>query len=255
VLIAGWFLRPVWGWLVIMGLLAVFIMLVGHHIVGVWRGALIDQRNKVSLSQLQMALWTVLVIAGFLTVALYNVRTRQADPLKITVPPRLWALLGISSTSLVGSALIKQEKAKVTPEPNAAKRAMAHAAPHVAPGQIVPQGTQLVMAADPDAPDPADPALTQGVLTVNQSPDQSSWSDMFRAEEIGNATHLDLGKIQMFYFTILIVFAYAVAVGSLLAHASGKITDFPALGDGEVALLGISHAAYLTNKTVSRTPT
>jgi hypothetical protein len=254
-IIAGWFLPPVWGWLVTMGLLTVFIVLIGHHIVGLWRGALIDQRNKISLSRLQLALWTILVVAGFLAVALYNIRTRQADPLKITVPPRLWALLGISSTSLVGSALIKQEKAKVTPEPNAAKRALAQAAPDLAPAQIVPQRTQLVMAANPGVPEPSDPALTQGVLTVNQTPDQSSWSDVFRAEEIGNAAHLDLGKIQMLYFTILIVFAYAVALGSLLAHASGKITDFPALGDGEVALLGISHAAYLTNKTVPRTPT
>jgi hypothetical protein len=63
-----------------------------------------------------------------------------------------------------------------------------------------------------------------------------------------------MGKIQMFYFTLIIVFAYAAALGSLLVHPNGKIAGFPALGNDVVALLGISHATYLTTKAVTRTP-
>jgi hypothetical protein len=255
VLIAGWFLQPRWGWLAMMALLVAFIVLVGHHIAGQWRGALIDERNKVSLSRFQTVLWTVLIVAAFLAAALYNIRSGQTDPLKIALPLQLWALLGISLTSLAGSVLVKQEKQRRRPDLTNAKKTLEGALPGVGADSIAPLGgNQLVAAADPTNPTVNDPVVARGVLTVNETTAASSWSDMFRAEEVGNAGHLDLGKVQMFYFTLIIVFAYAAALGSLLAHPSGKITSFPALGDGATVLLGISHAAYLTTKAVSRTP-
>jgi hypothetical protein len=254
VLIAGWFLQPQWGWLVIMSLLATFIVLAGRRIVGPWRGAFVDERNKVSLSRFQTVVWTVLIVAAFLAAALHNIRSNQTDPLRIELPPQLWALLGISATSLVGSGLVKQEKAKRTPDLDNAKKSLA--ATGVPADAVAPApGNQLVAAADPAAPSLDDPVVARGTLTVNETPDASSWADMFQGEEVGNAGHLDLGKIQMFYFTLVIVLAYAAALGSLLARASGKVTSFPALSDGTVALLGISHATYLTTKAVTRTPT
>jgi hypothetical protein len=253
VLIAGWFLQPRWGWLVIMALLVAFIVLAGRRIVGRWRGAFIDERNKISLSRFQTVVWTVLIVAAFLAAALHNVQSNQTDPLQITLPPQLWALLGISVTSLLGAGLVKQEKTKRTPELANAKKTMA--ATGVQPDAVAPMpGNQLVAAADPAAPSLDDPVVARGTLTVNETPDASSWADMFQGEEVGNAGHLDLGKIQMFYFTLVIVLAYAAALGSLLAHASGKITGFPVLSDSIVALLGISHATYLTTKAVTRTP-
>jgi hypothetical protein len=253
VLIAGWFLQPRWGWLVIMALLVAFIVLAGRRIVGRWRGAFIDERNKISLSRFQTIVWTVLIVAAFLAAALHNVQSNQTDPLQITLPPQLWALLGISVTSLLGAGLVKQEKTKRTPELANAKKTLG--ATGVQPDAVAPMpGNQLVAAADPDNPSLDDPVVARGTLTVNETPDASSWADMFQAEEVGNAGHLDLGKIQMFYFTLVIVLAYAAALGSLLAHASGKVADFPVLSDSTVALLGISHATYLTTKAVTRTP-
>jgi len=82
----------------------------GHGILGLWRGLLVDERNKMSLSRLQMILWTIIVLSGFLTVALLNIRSRQADALSITVPPQLWLLIGISTTSLIGAPLILNTK-------------------------------------------------------------------------------------------------------------------------------------------------
>ena len=73
----------------------------------------------------------------------------------------------------------------------------------------------------------------------------------FRGEEIGNAAHLDLGKIQLFYFTVILVLAYAVALGTAFASGAARIGEFPALDSGIVALLGISHAGYLTHKAIS----
>lgn len=242
---AGWYFVSIWAWLAAAALLLVFVVVAGRQIVGLWRGALVDQRNKVSLSQFQTLLWTVVVVSALLAAAFHNIRTAQADPLNIDVPPELWILLGISASSLVGSGLIKQQKAETTPEPATARLALSKSA-DVAPDQITAVGNQLI-AAD-------DRVLAKGVLAVNHEPGQSSWLDMFRAEEVGSIGRLDLGKVQMFYFTIIIVFAYSFALGALFVNTTGKIVGFPPLSQSVIVLLGISHAAYLTNKAVPRTP-
>ena len=54
----------------------------------------------------------------------------------------------------------------------------------------------------------------------------------------------------MFYFTLILVLAYAVALGTTFAGEAEKIAEFPALGPGMVALLGISHAGYLVHKAI-----
>jgi hypothetical protein len=186
--------------------------------------------------------------------AVHNVRAKQANPLQINVPAELWVVLGISVTSLVGSGLIKQEKAKTTPELDSARLALSkHSG--VEPGKILPVGNELIIADDPASAGAGNTVMTKGVLAVNDKPSESSWLDMFRAEEVGSIGRLDLGKIQMFYFTIIILFSYGAALASLLASSSGKIAAFPALSQSAIALLGISHAAYLANKAVPRTST
>jgi hypothetical protein len=250
ILAAGWFLRPVWAWITIMLLLLAFVIFIGRHIVGLWRGAFVDGRNKVSLSRFQAVLWTVLVIAGFLAAALFNVREDQQDPLGIAVPEQLWILLGISGTALVGSSLIKSQKRTA----NTAKEDEAKA--KMGPEVTRLENTNLfVAAADPDNPAPTDPVVAEGVMTVNPHPKDSSWSDMFEAEEVGNKDHLGLEKIQMFYFTIILVLAYAAAMAAIFADPSGKIGGLPLLDDSMVALLGISQATYLTGKAIPRTTT
>ena len=42
------------AWLIIMALLISFALIAGHGITGHWLGLLIDSRNKISLSRLQM---------------------------------------------------------------------------------------------------------------------------------------------------------------------------------------------------------
>ena len=76
-------------------------------------------------------------------------------------------------------------------------------------------------------------------------------ADLFQGEEIGNAAHLDLGKIQMFYFTLVLVLAYVVMLGAMFSRNSGPINNtLPRLPAGIVALLGISSEGYLVNKVI-----
>jgi Na+/H+-translocating membrane pyrophosphatase len=97
-------------WVLILLLLAAFAAVAGQGITGLWSGLLIDETNKISLSRLQMTLWSLVVLSGLLTAALSNVGSGQPNPLVIAVPSELWLLMGISTTSLVASPLIESTR-------------------------------------------------------------------------------------------------------------------------------------------------
>jgi hypothetical protein len=59
--------------------------------------------------------------------------------------------------------------------------------------------------------------------------------------------------VQVFLFTLIVVFAYAAEVGAML-YSTRVISALPELSTGIVALLGISHAGYLTAKAVPSNP-
>jgi K+-sensing histidine kinase KdpD len=218
-----------------MVLLVVFAAMAGHIITGEWRGVLIDPRNKISLSRLQMLMWTVLLLSGFLVAVLINIR-RTSNPLSIRWDETLWALLGISTASLVGSPLINISKSSEKPNTAATARTMA---------VMADQGIDTTH------------VKAEGKILVNEKPEDASWTDIFKGEETGNGANLDLAKIQMFFFTVVTWSLYALALGNLLrniAHNNNPISEFPPVDGSMVALLGISHAGYLANKAVPHTP-
>lgn len=223
-----------YAWLGTLIFLTVFTTIAGHGITGLWRGLLIDERNKISLSRLQMILWTIVVLSGFLTAALSNLALGQPNPLCIAIPTQLWVLMGISTTSLVGSPLIKTTKI--------AKKAKAEETKSTF-NLLAEEGLDTSKLA------------SKGQIVVNTVLKGARWSDLFKGEESSNAAQLDLSKVQMFFFTLILVLAYAAAIGSALTGTAGKIDSFPALDPGMVALLGISHAGYLVHKAVPHSQT
>lgn len=217
-----------WAWLATLILLDLFAIIAGQGITGIWFGVLIDERNKMSLSRLQMVLWTIVVLSGILTTALANIGSGQSDPLSIAIPAELWLVMGISTTTLVSSPLILSTKVDRPVDDIDAARSFDK--------MVIAQGT------NPNTLD------TKGEVIVNTDPHAARWSDMFRGELVTNASQLDLGKIQLFYFTLILVFAYAAALAAMFASANAGIKAFPALDASMIALLGISHAGYLTAK-------
>jgi len=189
-------------WIIIIVLLLALALTIGHGTTGQWNGLLIDERNKISLSRFQMLLWTVIILSAFLCIALLNVHTNPLSALAVNVPVELWALMGISTTSLVGS--------------------------------------------------PVAMSVKRDQLTSNDTRNAARWSDMFMGEEYANQGRLDVGKVQLFYFTIILAVAYVGALGVLFINNSLALNSFPSLNEGLVTLLGISHAGYLINKTVPR---
>ena len=222
-------------WLIVMVLLGICFVVIGEGTTGLWQGLLIDSRNKMSLSRLQLVLWTLLVLSALITVALFNIRnSRVEDPLRITVPSQVWGLLGISTASFVTAATIKSQKKNMNVSDDATKRT-----------------TEALKKVGDDPRKLADP---QGSLVAYERPRDAGVSDLFKGDEVVSAAYLDLGKVQVFFFTLIVVFAYAAEMGALLYGTPHPIRALPDLSTGIVALLGISHAGYLTSKAVPSNP-
>ena len=223
-----------WLWLGAIALLTLFAAIAGHGVTGCWRGALIDERNRISLSRLQATLWTLLVLSALLSAALTNIRSGQADPLAIVIPGGLWILMGISATSLVGAPLVLSGKKSRNANDEQTKRTL---------DLLARQNVNI------------DTITTMGQVIVNISPQNACWADLFSGEETGNAAQFDLGKMQLFYFTMILVLVYAVALGSLFVGPVRVIGTFPEMDTSILALLSISHAAYLANKAIPHSTT
>lgn len=230
---AGIYLTPFWGWLTIALLMFVFVLYLGRWISGRPLGVLINERNLMSLSRFQMVSWTILLLSAFLAIVLKRLHVLSANvaaaPLNVSMDPRLWALMGISATSLVGTPLLLSTKADQQPAPNTVTKAA---------NALNEPATEIQ-------------ANLQGTLYSNSKVSDAKITDLFQGDEVGNTASIDVSKLQMFYVTVvsLVAYAYAIysAIGSIYPQEGFAM---PVPSSALVALLGISNAAYLTNKTV-----
>jgi hypothetical protein len=214
--------------------LFLFMVALGVHVCGRPAGILINERNLMSLSRFQLVVWTLLILSAYLTVALARIRVGTPDALAIQLDWRLWALLGISTTSLVGSPLIlSTKKAKD-------------------PADLEKVTNKVATEFKQDADEVK--ATRQGLLYGNPSAADARFSDMFEGEELENTAYIDMAKVQMFFFTLVAAVSYAILLFKLIiTQAPQDLASLPALPDGLIAILGISHAGYLGNKIVDHT--
>jgi hypothetical protein len=248
IIVIGWWGAASFGlvvaWLLIIAVIFGVAFMLGWVIRGRPAGLLIDQRNKMSLSRLQSVAWTVLVLGTFWTAAEWQVRrewresdsttgttTDERGPLDIPIPQELWVAIGISATALVGSSLIKTAKAQASP------------AGVPDPSVPAPAGATMVQVR-------GKPVSVVGRLQVKASPDEASWTDMFKGDEAADFDYLDIGKVQMFFFTVVLVLAYGVAIAEVFHALNGSPFEFPDLSEGAVTLLAISQGTYLADKAI-----
>lgn len=201
------------GWAAVVFLMLGLAAIVGLATVGRPDGALIDSRNRLSLSRAQMLLWTVLVGSGIFVAGMINVLAGTPDPLRVNIPQSLWGLMAISATSFVGAPLILGARARrqAAPDANAAGNAAR--------------------------------------LAVNPSTASAGAADLLTGEVTGDAGYVSLGKLQLALMVLVALALYAAALAETLGHAA-PIQSLPALDNGLVTLLGVSHAGYLAQKAV-----
>jgi len=181
----------------------------------------------MSLSRFQLVLWTLIILSAFLTIALSRIAANATvNPLNIAMQPELWALLGISTASLVGTPLLNGEKRQKEPDKKENKF-------------------------------PTDSNMENvGIVAVNKDSKYAAFSDMFKGDELTTANNINMAKVQMFFFTIIVALSYAALLYVLISWPKilmAPSVTFPLLTPAIIAILGISHAGYLVNKATDQT--
>jgi len=221
------------AWAICAAILGVCFAGLGVAVRQDWLGILIDKRNKISLSHVQVVLWTWLLVSAMAAAVLVTGR------IDFTMNPHLYALMGITIGSLSGTVIVKGTKAGQVPhEYFQTPTAPADLSPGVA-GKSNPLA----------APD------RMGVLNAGPKGGHQ-WADMVKGDEYIDRHTVDIGKVQMLLFTLLAVGGYGLAVWHYGTGFTpgGKAFTFPDLSEAMVTLLGISHAGYLTTKATPKTP-
>lgn len=271
------------AWLINAVLMFAIIALIGLALNKGPFGILIDHRNMMSLSRLQMVLWTVVILSAFITTALARVADTRLHPdgyqcglvvnadgvevpdpkcasaLDITLPPLLWTLMGISLTSAISSPLLKAFKAQRTSEEDRRRKTAATRTSMTLGGADVAPASYDNVLKEKAAEEPEGEKLTnEGALVKKTSWLDARLSDIYMGEEVANFMYVDIAKVQNFLFSIFAVVAYAVALAVAMtgAQSAAAFFTFPELPEGLVAIIGISHGGYLTDKAFTHaTPT
>jgi len=218
-------LAPLFGdvrqitFLIALALLILEFGLIGRALRNRWIGILVDSRNVMSLSRLQMCGWTLLVLSALLVGAAFNVPLHTPVDVGVSTPPELIAAMGISAASLAASPALLSLKTGQTPTDTTLQ-------------------TQS----------------RSGAVATNVTIQDASWTDMITGDEVGNAATADLGKIQQLLVTLLLLGIYGVMVWYAFA---GKdfVPNLPVLDQKFIWLLGVSHASYLAYKAAPHTAT
>ncbi len=216
---------PAWhvaAWLITMGLLIAFLALIGKLLGRTWCGVIIDNRNRVSLSKLQAAAWSVLVLSALITAAAINLGSAHPEAaVGIDIHQNLLIAMGIAATSVAAAPALLSLKTDERPDPDECD----------------------------DAAKLSGQMKAKGRVYGRTSPTDAAWLDIFRGDEVANAASADLSKVQQFIVSTVLIVTYAVLLGDWL-HDHTTIEELPDFSDGFAVLLGISHAGYLAYKAV-----
>jgi hypothetical protein len=215
--------RPI-TWLATLFLLAGALALIGIAVNHRWDGVFIDGRNKISLSRTQLICWSTLLVSALFTAGLANSALMDQTPLAITIPASIWALLGLGSFTAVASPLILERKT-LAPTP-----------PSIAAASNALKTVQALSAVP----------IARGSVMQKMAPADARWIDLVLGDE-SDAAFVDISKVQKLAFTALLLVIYGAGLFSNFAM-SGSVKHFPDVDPGFVALLAVSHAAYLGYK-------
>lgn len=206
--------EKLWAWLVTIVMTALLCACIGKAIAGQWHGLLIDGRNRVALSRLQMFLWTLLILSALITAVSSNLGLADNSlALSLDIPDPLLAAMGIAAASLAATPALLTLKA---PDPDTGASALAgHVESDEASWLDMFRGDEVD---DADRPDLS--KIQQFLITLAL---------------VGG-------------YAVLIGDQFRdLAAGALFA-------SFPPLDDKFIWLLGISHASYLAYKAVPKPP-
>lgn len=232
------------------------VMGLGYAVTGLPTGFFMSSYYKYSLAKLQMALWTVLVVAALATAAEANIFRHAADyantakpllrdpkqdpdpdknpplgPLDILIPGELLVAMGISLASLAGSSAVLALKGGQDPASGSVARMKDRV--------VESEGVDRAMVGN------------TGSVATNRHRSGARWANVVSGDEVANAGMIDLSKVQQLLVTLLLVLGYAgVLVGLFVGDKA--VIGLPPLGSYAVTLLAISSAGYLAYKAAPK---
>lgn len=107
----------VYVWIGVVIALCIFIVLLGIYAFNHPLGIFINERNIMSLSRIQITLWTVIIVSALLIMVIVRFVYGEPDPFAIIIDWHVWAVLGLSATAAVGSPVINSGKSLKEPIP------------------------------------------------------------------------------------------------------------------------------------------
>ncbi len=239
-LIFGYFVPMPWSWIIILGLMIFFFGLLGRSYGELrWSKILIDDRKQMSLSRFQLVLWTLVILSAYLAIVLGRIHAIDItnpsasaalqSAMIIAMPWQLIALLGISLTAVAGTSLILGTK----------------------------KGIELTPERASDIQEMLDKKnrRNEGTVCENKEIKDANFTDMFKGDEVADCATINMAKVQMFFFTIVIVVAYSLIILNLMIVKPPVELAFPEFSQELVTVLGLSNAGYLTEKAVPSTKT
>jgi hypothetical protein len=204
---------------------------------GVWFGALIDSRNRFSLSRTQQMAWSILLLGALAVTSSFNAIVMPATiGTALEFIPQmagaLWAALGIN---LVASPYLN---ALILDSKDASR---------------VEQRS------------PADPTVMTNLVTparldVNSNPKDANWLDLMTGETAGTENQLDVSRVQHLIISGLLISVYLMLLTKLMDSVSGEMivtafksgqvpfSELPRVGETFLGLLMLSHGGYLAFK-------
>ena len=221
---------PLYGWLIELMVFASLFAALGLGNKGYWFGILVDGRNKISLSRLQIIVWTILFVATFFVIYTWNIghppKAGLAMALNLKVPDAVWVLMGLAGVSAAGSPLILSSK-----------------------GAPDPGGAQPPAPSDPDK-------FLDGIVAKRKDRARPKWSDIVLGDDAANCEVIDVSKVQQLFLSLVAVVVYGFAIAQTMVVAAPltgplvSIDELPGMNSGFLTLIAASHATYLAYKAV-----
>ncbi len=205
--------KEIWLFLLIIGLGILAMVLIGYYKKGGSFWLFVDERGKYSLSRLQLFSWTIVVTAGFFAMAI------QQRKLDIQIPENLLILMGFSLAAAVGAQAIKSYKiCKMVKNEK---------------GELK--------------------SVLKDLSREEREKEPRHFTDVFSVDETDYNDMLDLGKFQMFCWTVVALGLYFFMIWNALETGQycgneNNVCSLPDISSTVVALMGLSQGAYLANK-------
>lgn len=220
----------------------------GRDVNGSVLGVLVSGSNRLSLSRLQMALWTWLLLSALMAAAISRAtglgQAGIASAFDITIGPDLFAVMGISLFTGAASPALLALKSQDVSNPVDSRQASARA------------GETLIV---------------HGKAVARPLSAPPKIGDLVKGDEVTSAGSVDLSKVQQLMVTVILAGVYAAMLFGLFSSASfdSKVvtevvqgasvqvtkpiaTVLPEMPLDMVKLLLLSHAGYLGYKAAPK---